>query len=199
MMSLANYDTSCSVVIPVLVMSLYQVQISELTQSSGPAQPPRPHRLWTDHYLFFAPFFSAHAQLRCGHVRTKGSIMALSKQAVVKYPDISAKPHQPVHFAFPNKRDYGKQVVVRRSCQSAWFERWPWLHYREDDDCVFCHTCVKELKMPTRNIDCEYLANFDVNSHLCTIIYLLILLIHFMLNLKGYREKVISYRLEFGK
>ena len=80
--------------------------------------------------------------------------MALSKQAVVKYPDISAKPHQPVRFVFP-KRDYGKQVV-RRCCQSAWFERWPWLHYREDDDCVFCHTCVKafnEVKIPTRNAE----------------------------------------------
>ena len=100
----------------------------------------------------------------------------------MKYPDISAKPHQQVRFAFP-KGDYGKQVVVRRCCQLAWFERWPWLHYREDDDCVFCHTCVKafkELKIPTRNIDCEYLTNFDVNSHLCTICVL------FMLNLKGY-------------
>ena len=77
--------------------------------------------------------------MRCGHVRTKGSIMAFSKQAVVKYPDISAKPHQPVRLAFP-KRDYGKQAVERRCCQSPWFKRWPWLHYREDNDCVFCHT-----------------------------------------------------------
>ena len=82
-------------------------------------------------------------------------IMALSKQVTVIYPVISAKPHQPVSFEFP-ERDFGKQVVAKRSCQSAWFAKWPWLHYREGDDSVFCHTCVKafkELKMPVRNVE----------------------------------------------
>ena len=109
--------------------------------------------------------------MRCGHVRTKGSIMALSKQAVVKYPDISAKPHQPVRFVFP-KRDYGKQVVVRRCCQSAWFERLPWLHYREDDDYIcICHTCVKafkEVKMPARNAEDAFVTRGFHNWKLAT-------------------------------
>ena len=80
-------------------------------------------------------------------------IMVLSKQVSVIYPVISAKPHQPVSFEFPKR--FWKQVVVK-SCQSAWFAKWPWLHYREGDDSVFCHTCVKafkELKMPVRNVE----------------------------------------------
>ena len=71
---------------------------------------------------------------------------------------------------FP-KRDFGKQVVVKRSCQSAWFAKWPWLHYREDDDSVFCHTCVKafkELKMPVRNAEDAFVTRGFHNWKLAT-------------------------------
>ena len=52
------------------------------------------------------------------------------------------KPHQPRAFHFP-KREYGKKSVVRRSFQTAWFDKWPWLHYREENESVLCYTCLK--------------------------------------------------------
>ena len=51
-------------------------------------------------------------------------------------------PHQPKGFAFP-KRDFGKKVIIRRSFQSSWFGRWPWLHYNKEGDTVLCFTCMK--------------------------------------------------------
>jgi len=92
--------------------------------------------------------------------------MALSKQVTVINPVISAKPHQPIiSFEFP-ERDFGKQVVVK-SCQSAWFAKWPWLHYRK----VFCHTCVKafkELKVPDRNAEDAFVTRGFHNWKLAT-------------------------------
>eukprot|EP00731_Ephydatia_muelleri_P007654 Em0003g1902a len=41
------------------------------------------------------------------------------------FPEI---PHQPRVFHFP-KREFGKKSAVRRSFQTAWFDKWPWLHY----------------------------------------------------------------------
>ena len=81
--------------------------------------------------------------------------MALSKgisEAIV-YPSIFAEPHQPRGYKFP-KIKFGKTSIVKRSFQAEWFSKWPWLHYRENDDTVFCHTCVKafkELNMCIRN------------------------------------------------
>ena len=46
------------------------------------------------------------------------------------FPEI---PHQPRVFHFP-KREFGKKSAVRRSFQTAWFDKWPWLHYREEND-----------------------------------------------------------------
>ena len=51
-------------------------------------------------------------------------------------------PHQPRAFHFP-KREFGKKSAVRRSFQTAWFDKWPWLHYREENDSVSCYTCLK--------------------------------------------------------
>ena len=97
--------------------------------------------------------------------------MALSKQAAsLTYPEISEKPHQPHGFDFP-KREYGKQMLVKRSCQSTWFSQWTWLHYRTDDDSVFCHTCVKackELKMAPRNADDAFIKRGYNNWKLAT-------------------------------
>ena len=60
-------------------------------------------------------------------------------------PDIPAQPHQPQNFKFP-RRKFGQKKIVERSCRSDWFKSWPWLHYHEELDVVFCHTCVKALK-----------------------------------------------------
>lgn len=60
----------------------------------------------------------------------------------LQVPPIGSKPHQPSSFKFP-KREFGKKAVVKRSFLPHWFQRWPWLHYSEDKDAVFCFVCVK--------------------------------------------------------
>ena len=32
--------------------------------------------------------------------------------------------------------------MLKRSFQKQWFDRWSWLHYDEDQDLAFCHTCI---------------------------------------------------------
>ena len=54
--------------------------------------------------------------------------------------DLQRKPHQPVNFNFP-KRSFGKTKVVKRSFQGSWFKQWPFLHYDEAEDSVYCQTC----------------------------------------------------------
>lgn len=55
---------------------------------------------------------------------------------------LPSKAHQPRKFNFP-KRSFGKKTIVNRSFQSRWFEKWPWLHYIENDDAVICITCAQ--------------------------------------------------------
>ena len=50
-------------------------------------------------------------------------------------------PHQPRGFPFP-KREYGKTNVAKRSFRHSWFDKWPWLHYCEENDSVVYHTCL---------------------------------------------------------
>lgn len=72
--------------------------------------------------------------------------MSLSKfRAEFSTPDIAEKPHQPMNFTFP-KREFGKKIVKKSSFQSSWFKRYTWLHYDEERDVAFCHTCVKAYK-----------------------------------------------------
>ena len=33
-------------------------------------------------------------------------------------------------------------TVVKQSFQPSWYDKWPWLHYREDSDSVLCFTCM---------------------------------------------------------
>ena len=64
----------------------------------------------------------------------------------VVLPDMQDSPHHPAAtFVYP-KREFGKKNIVKRSFQSSWFTRWTWLHYCEDTDAVFCHTCVSALR-----------------------------------------------------
>ena len=51
------------------------------------------------------------------------------------------KPHQPRGFPFP-KREYN---VAKRSFQPSWFDKWPWLHYCEENDSVVCHTPLSKV------------------------------------------------------
>ena len=51
------------------------------------------------------------------------------------------KPHQPKSFRFP-QREFGKARVAKRYFQPQWFDKWTWLHYDEDRDVAFCHTCI---------------------------------------------------------
>ena len=45
-------------------------------------------------------------------------------------------------FSFP-KREFGVTTVTRQSFQPSWFDKWPWLHYCEDSNSVFCFNCMK--------------------------------------------------------
>ena len=60
-------------------------------------------------------------------------------------PEIGDKPHQPFNFHFP-QREFGKTSVVKCSFQHNWFQRWPWLHYGEEQDLAFCFTCIVTYK-----------------------------------------------------
>ena len=55
---------------------------------------------------------------------------------------LPAEANQPRTFEFP-KRSFGKKAVVNRTFQPSWFEKWPWLHYIENDDAVVCFTCAR--------------------------------------------------------
>ena len=54
-------------------------------------------------------------------------------------------PHQPRHFKFP-QREFGDAVIVKRSFQPSWFDRWAWLHYDEGRDLAFCFLCMQAAK-----------------------------------------------------
>ena len=58
--------------------------------------------------------------------------MALSKYlAPQNLLDLPDEPNQPPSvFVFP-KHELGKAQIVKRSCQSAWFSKWKWLHHCE--------------------------------------------------------------------
>ena len=74
--------------------------------------------------------------------RTRVTAMATS----VGEQDVSSKPHHPAAgFQFPT-RSFGKTKVVHRSFQFTWFSQWPFLHYDEAKDVVYCHTCLMALK-----------------------------------------------------
>ena len=50
---------------------------------------------------------------------------------------IPEKPNHPVMSQFP-LRTFGKQ---KRAFCSSWYQKYPWLHYREANDDVFCFHC----------------------------------------------------------
>ena len=75
--------------------------------------------------------------------------MALSKNIIKKNVvllDVQDSPHHPATTFVYTKREFGKKNIVKRSFQSSWFTKWTWLHYCEEADVVFCHTCVLALR-----------------------------------------------------
>ena len=54
---------------------------------------------------------------------------------------IPPKPHQPLHFPYPQKR-FGKTKPILRAFEVSWFDKWSFLHYNEANDLVICYTCV---------------------------------------------------------
>ena len=49
------------------------------------------------------------------------------------------EPYQPRNITFP-KTQYKE---YKRSFQSSWFDRFPWLHYNVVNDAAYCFTCVR--------------------------------------------------------
>ena len=41
----------------------------------------------------------------------------------------------------------GKKETFARSFQSKWFHDFNWLHYQEDQDAVYCFTCLKAIEI----------------------------------------------------
>ena len=70
---------------------------------------------------------------------------------------VSDTPHQSsAGFKFP-RREIGRQHC---SFQPIWLSKWNWLHYRESDDKVFCHTYVKavrDFKLTSKNAEEAFL------------------------------------------
>ena len=59
---------------------------------------------------------------------------------------VAAGPDQPQLFNFP-KRSFESKKVEKRSFQPSCFTRWPFLHYDESTDAVFCRTCLMAFKL----------------------------------------------------
>ena len=65
---------------------------------------------------------------------------------VESLPNLPDAPHHPKDFIFP-KRSFGVSKQVLCSVQSSWFVSWPFLHYNEGLDVVYCHICITALKL----------------------------------------------------
>jgi len=57
-------------------------------------------------------------------------------------PPIGGRPHQPITFHFP-QQEFGQKTVIKHSFQAKWFSKWPWLHYNEDNDGIYCFRCIR--------------------------------------------------------
>ncbi len=72
-------------------------------------------------------------------------IMATAGASVIVVDPPTSKPHHPdLTFKFP-KRSFGKKSQSR-SFQSALFVQWPFIHYDQSKDPVYCHTCALAFK-----------------------------------------------------
>lgn len=70
------------------------------------------------------------------------NVTNMASDSTVRVRDVAEKPHQPRSFSFP-KREFGTKCAFKRSFQPRWFDQWPWIDYSEENDSVFCHTCLR--------------------------------------------------------
>ena len=75
--------------------------------------------------------------------------------------------HQPgPEFKFP-KRSFGKKDIVHRLFQHSWFLKWPFLHYNEASDAVYCHTCPtmfrREKNLTTTKADPAFVSEIALS------------------------------------
>ena len=85
-------------------------------------------------------------------------VMAAARHGLqASVPNLPNKPHHPKDFEFP-KRSFGKTKPVLCSAQSQWFTTWPFLHYDEGQDVVFCHICdsfeVEQAEVQQQHFQC---------------------------------------------
>jgi len=79
-----------------------------------------PGRVYALHVHYFA-------RKMAGCASTSGSV-----------PVLGDRPNQPSSsFKFP-KRKFDHAKPVYRTVQPAWFQKWPWLHYDQVGDRMFC-------------------------------------------------------------
>ena len=72
-----------------------------------------------------------------------GPALATSQLATT---DLQERSHQHgLDFIFP-KPPFREKSVIQGSFQQSWFLKWPFLHYNQAEDTVFCHTCMKMFK-----------------------------------------------------
>ena len=59
--------------------------------------------------------------------------------------DLYTKYQPDQAFQFPS-REFGASKKRKRSAQASCFRQYQWLHYRIEDDRVFCDTCISAIR-----------------------------------------------------
>ncbi len=92
--------------------------------------------------------------------------MSAGPSSAMDVGSLPVEAHQPRTFEF-TKRSFGKKVVVNRSFQPSSFEKWPWLHYIENEDAVVCFTCaqasVQKKLQWSSNLDSAFISKGFTN------------------------------------
>ena len=62
---------------------------------------------------------------------------------VASVRDLGVRPSQPASFKFPKRKfAIGQLKPAFRSVHPAWLNKWPWFHYYQVEDRMFCHTVI---------------------------------------------------------
>ena len=99
------------------------------------------------HGLINSCNFIADCTIVNGKISIVGLALATSKLATINLPE---HLHQLGPDFIFQKRTFGKKCVIQGSFQYSWISKWPFLHYNEAEDTVFCHSCMKMFKKRTR-------------------------------------------------
>ena len=76
----------------------------------------------------------------------------MATSSIASLQEVPDSLHQPDSAFRFSKHAFGKTSVVHRAFQHSWFEKWPFLHYNEENVVAYCHTCLlmfKEKKAKT--------------------------------------------------